>query len=414
MEVHRAPDGRVREVHTADGGVILHSPGGIRRVELVRHDGARVVAIGHGGYVQRPMAFHGHTFVQRTYVVGGVAYPRVYRPWAYGGREYHIYTPMHHYRPGFYSWAYNPWARPVVYRWGWEARPWYGYYGGYYAPYPTYASPVFWLSDFVLAATLEAAYVSHAGAPPAAYGAPAPMSPEARQAIADEVRRQMEQAKADQASAVAYGPGMTPPPPPIFAANGPKTFLVSTEVSAYAGNTEVPLAEGAVVQLAAAPSPGSEFAEVQVLASRGSACPAGSYVVVRTTDLQEMQNHMQATIDQGLDKMQSGQGVAGLPAPPAQVRGAVNADFAAEVHADSAALNDLDAAVREADQSEQGLGTASVPPPPTQSVTLGMATYEVEAILGPPKNRVDVGSRKIYLYPNLKVTFTAGRVSDVN
>ena len=412
-EIHRAPDGRLREVHTAGGGVILHSPSGVRRVELERPGGGRVVAIGHGGSVQRPMMFHGQSFVQRTYVVNGIVIPRVFRPWSFGGREFSIYTPMHFYRPAFYSWAYSPWRRPVSYGWGWENRPWFGFYGGYFAPYPTYASPLFWLSDFVLSTTLEAAYLSHVGAPPVYYGA-APMSPEARQAIADEVQRTMNQERADQAQAASYGQGSVAPPPAIFSPNGPRTFLVAGEVSGYAGNQEVPLSEGAVLQLTATPSPSSEYAEVAVLASRNPACPTGSFLYVKTTDLQEMQNHMQATIDQGLDRLQSGKGLAGIPTPPPQAAGTVNAPFANEVAPDESALNALDAAIKEADQSEQGLQTQAQAPAPAPSITLGMPIYQVENLLGAPKSKADLGSKKIYFYPGMKVTFTNGRVSDVN
>ncbi len=41
--------------------------------------------------------------------------------------------------PRFYFWAYNPWARPVYWGWGWGIRtPWF--YGGYFAPAPYYVS----------------------------------------------------------------------------------------------------------------------------------------------------------------------------------------------------------------------------------------------------------------------------------
>jgi hypothetical protein len=355
-EIQRGADGRVREIHTPGGGLILHSPSGVRRVELTRPDGRIVVAIGHGGYIQRPMAFNGHPFIQRTYMVNGIATPRVYRSWAFGGRQYAIYQPLHFFRPEFYVWAFNPWPRAATYRWGWEAQPWSGYYAGYYTPYPSYAGPAFWLTDYVVSTTLAEAYQTHAGAPPVSYGPPAAMPDDARFAITREVQRELGQERVDQSMAGIYGPGAALPPPPLFTPNGPRTFLVAGDVPAYAGDVEVPLAEGAVLQLAATPAPGSEYAEVQVLASRGSACPRGSFVYVSTVDLQEMQNHMQATIDQGLEQMQPGHGMPGIPTPPPQTAGEADALYANAVQPDAAANDDINLAVREADQSEQGLG----------------------------------------------------------
>jgi len=335
----------------------MHSPSGVRRVELARPDGRVVVAMGHGGYVQRPMVFQGHAFVQRTYLVNGVAYPRVYRSATYGGRQYSIYQPIHYYRPEYYAWAGRPWAQPVAYQWGWETQSWSQYYGGYYRPYPSYAGPAFWLTDFVVSTTLAEAYLAHAGAPPLAGGLPIVMLDDARFAITREVQRQMGQESTEQAMVASlYGPGAASAPPPIFAPNGPKAFLVSSEVMAYAGGVEVPLSEGAVLQLSAPPPAGAEFAQVQVMANRDPACPRGSYVFVSTNDLQEMHNHLQGAVDQGLERMQ-GQGLGAIPAPPPQAVGTMKPAYANLVQPETTAVNDISLAVREADQAEQGMGT---------------------------------------------------------
>jgi len=57
-------------------------------------------------------------------------------------------------RPRFYVWAYNPWARPVYWSWGWGRAPWF--YGGYFAPAPYYVSASLWLTDFIIAENLRA------------------------------------------------------------------------------------------------------------------------------------------------------------------------------------------------------------------------------------------------------------------
>jgi hypothetical protein len=49
----------------------------------------------------------------------------------------------------------------------------------------------------------------------------------------------------------------------------------------------------------------------------------------------------------------------------------------------------------------------------TPTLTRGMSFSQTVEILGGPKEIVDMGIRKIYLYDNLRVTFYAGRVSDV-
>ena len=46
-------------------------------------------------------------------------------------------------------------------------------------------------------------------------------------------------------------------------------------------------------------------------------------------------------------------------------------------------------------------------------IELGQTLEQVESILGRPEKVVDLGSKKIYLYPDLKITFVDGRVSDV-
>jgi len=113
------------------------------------------------------------------------------------------FVPGVYYAPGFYGWAYNPWAAPVAFGWGWGAAPWYGYYGYYFAPAPVYASPAFWITDYLLAANLQAAYEARAAAQgeanadaaaeeqPASGGGAVGLTPEVKQQIADEVRAQI-------------------------------------------------------------------------------------------------------------------------------------------------------------------------------------------------------------------------------
>jgi hypothetical protein len=54
-------------------------------------------------------------------------------------------------------------------------------------------------------------------------------------------------------------------------------------------------------------------------------------------------------------------------------------------------------------------------PTPTEIFTLsmGQSIDQVTAALGTPKNIVDLGAKKIYVYKDMKVTFKAGKVADV-
>jgi hypothetical protein len=53
------------------------------------------------------------------------------------------------------------------------------------------------------------------------------------------------------------------------------------------------------------------------------------------------------------------------------------------------------------------------PPPEPLKIELGQNTDQVVAGLGQPDKVVDLGSKKIYIYKDLKITFVDGKVSDV-
>ena len=50
---------------------------------------------------------------------------------------------------------------------------------------------------------------------------------------------------------------------------------------------------------------------------------------------------------------------------------------------------------------------------PTKTIAIGQTTDEVVAALGQPQKRVNLGAKEIYIYPDMKVTFMNGKVSDV-
>src|ERR1039457_1347609 len=252
-QVHYGSNGQPQVVH-AKGMTIVHTPSGARQVVVERPDHTVIVTNGaRNGYIQRPYVVHNVTYVQRNYYVGGVSYSRVYRPYAYGGISLNVYMPGRYYAPGFYAWAYNPWARPVVYNWGWAGSPWVGFYGGWFTPYPTYTNATFWLTDYMLSMTLQQAYqdrmAAQAAANAQAYPASAtPLTPDVKQAIADEVRLQLnEERTAGQNPDAASGA------PAFLTDNSAHVFVVSSALDVMSSGGECPVTEGDVLQMTAPP-----------------------------------------------------------------------------------------------------------------------------------------------------------------
>lgn len=421
-----APSGHPTVVRTHGGAVIVHAPSGARRIEVVRPGGRMIVTNGAGhGYMQRPIMVRGHSFVQRTYYVHGAAYPRYYRPYAYRGISFSVYTPVRFYSPRFYAWGYTPWARPVYFNFGYAANPWYGYYGGYFTPYPSYAAPNYWLTDYLLANALQEAYQERMDAASAAQAGYNPsgqvaLSPRVKDMVAAEVQRQLAM---ESAEAQNPGQAMTASngaPPPILADNNPHVFVVSSSLIANTGGQECALTHGDVLQLNPAPSADPTFANVQVLASKGQDCPAGNLVPVQLADLQEMQNHMRETVDQGLGEMQTRQGQGGLPTIEVALRSSTAAPYAADLPPAEANVGaELKQQAQEANQQEQDvLGQAGQSAPPAGSggpvtIQIGQSIADVVALMGQPVRVADLGQKKTYFYKDMKVVFVNGQVSDV-
>lgn len=279
-----------------------------------------VVRHGHDGYVQRSaFAIRGHRFVQRTYVHGGASYTRVYHPFFFRGIELNAYAPVSFFAPAFYGWADTPWAIRVHYNWGWFGSPWFAADHGYFAPYAVYTSAPFWLADYMLATSLQQAWQEGIVAADAQAG----LTPQVKQAVAMEIHRQIVQERAEASGYAATSP--------TFLDGRSHVFVVSSSTVADAGNQQCGLSGGDVVQLDGPAAVDGTNAAVQVVASQGQGCPAGTYVSVALDQLQEMQNWMRETMDQGLVALRSGQGQYGLPVVPADAQGMVAAPFASEL-----------------------------------------------------------------------------------
>jgi len=332
------PNGQVRSINS-HGMQISRGFHGSRTV-VSTHNGARVVTTGaHGGFVQRAyFARGGRTYVSRTYVVGGRTYVNVYRSYGYGGYCcYYGWAPAYYYGPAYYGWAYNPWPAPVYYGWGWGGAPWYGYYGPYWAPYPVYPSAAFWLTDWMIAASLQAAYAARAEANAqlsplapdlelvASLGAfPVPdetkvtMTKEVKDQLAEEIKAQLgadqaDASKSGNASSGGQAAGNEPPP-----ALDPKRpiFVVNDEVSTAADGEECSLTQGDIISRTSETPDGDKNLQVKVLASSKTDCAVGKQVAVSLDDLQEMRNHLREQLSNGMDELSKKQGTGGLPKAP--------------------------------------------------------------------------------------------------
>jgi hypothetical protein len=299
-------NGHPADIHRA-GMDIHHNLGGGRRVEMERADHSRLYyERGRPGYIAHSYAFHGHEYDRRSYYYNGRAYDRFYNHYEYRPGVYlDVYAPARYYGVGFYGWAYNPWAVAVPYAWGFTAAPWYGYYGAYFTPYPVYAAPALWLTDYLISASLAAAYEAHVAAQAQAEVAgtapPAPLTPETKQMIADEVKRQV------------------------------------------------------ALEHAEAQANGSQQ-EADAKSSRGGVeCPRLTTVSVPIEDLQDMQNHMRETIDMGLQELQAKQGKGGLPAAPPSATAPPVAALVAQgaPPPDPAGAQDLAKQAQESEKAEQ-------------------------------------------------------------
>jgi hypothetical protein len=253
-----------------------------------------------------------------------------------------------------------------------------------------------------------------------------------KQLVADEVKSQLalENSEAQQnAQQQDVDPGssgiarlLSDGRPHVFVAGG------DLDVTDTAGQ-ECVVSDGDTLQLRTAPPSDATTANLVVLSSKGTPeCQISLTVQVQLTDLQEMQNHMRETIDQGLKDLQDKQGKDGLPpAPPSAQTQPVPAQYAAvEPPPEANLAADLQQQDQQGAQAEKDVtteaapdsgtpsGTAAVAPEAAPaSVDLGQTTDQVQAALGAPVRVANLGSKVIYYYNGMKIVFKDGKVTDV-
>jgi hypothetical protein len=360
---------------------VNHDLNGGRRVSVEdRSHNRTVYQKGRAGYVQHSYKYGSREFAQRTYVSHGRVYSRSYMGYPYRGAYLSVYAPGVYYSPYFYGWAYNPWASPIMFGWGFAGSPWYGYYGYYYSPFTSYPSASYWLTDYMISSDLQADYAAHTeagetdGEAPAVAGPPL-LTPDVKQQIADEVRNELA-LENNEATRTSHQQDVDPGSSGIDrllsdAANG-KThvFVVGTPLDVVdTSQAECSLSDGDVLALQTAPPADAQAANLVVLASKGgNECAKQDTVSVALADLQEMQNHMRETIDQGLQELQAKQGKGGLPKLPSTVPvQQTPAPYASVAPPpDPNAATEIQQQSQQADQAEQEVTAEATQPGSTQ------------------------------------------------
>ena len=336
-------NGSIKSVNK-NGMHISRGANGSRRVEG-NHGGAHVVNTGrHGGYVQRGMGMHGgRAFVSRTFVYNHVAFVGVYHSFGWGGFCcYFGYYPGVFWAPAFYGWVWNPWPAPVYWGWGWGVAPWYGFYAGYFAPYPVYPAAAFWLTDYLIAANLQAAYAAQADAAAAAGGSAqndlssgdtlvaslgggaavgkeqVSLSPEVKQAITEEVKAEVaaEQAQAGAAKSDTQQASNGGDEMPAALDPARRIFVVASDLTVEADGQECSLTPGDVVTRITDTPDADRKVSVSVSGTKKKDCTLGKTVAVSVDDLQEMHNQFLQKIDEGMKQLAKKQGTGGLPKAP--------------------------------------------------------------------------------------------------
>ena len=384
-------NGQIRSVDH-NGMHIDHSVNGGRTV-VSEHNGVRVVNTGRSsGYVQRSyMNVGGHSYYSRTYYSHGSYRTAVYRGYFWHGHAYYGFHAGFWFHPGFYAWGFHPWGVPVYWgvgAWGWGGAPWWGFYGGWFRPYPYYAGPAYWLTDYLMAADLQSAYesqqeanvdaavaaASDETAPSTAASTPVTLTPEVKEAIADEVKAELaeQQAEAGQSGG---SDAQAAPAPDNPAANAPgnannevppaldparRTFVVDSDLTVTANGQECGLTGGDVLTRLTDTPDADNMVSASVSASKKSDCAAGLTVSVKVDDLQEMQNHFDEQVDNGMKDLAQKQGTGGMPKAPDT--GIVESDIPAP-KPDTSAEQTLQNQQQAADQTETQVKQESAAPP---------------------------------------------------
>src|SRR5262249_19780769 len=164
---------------------------------------------------------------------------------------------------------------------------WYGYYRGWFTPYPIYRSGWYWLTDYLISAYLEAAYLAHvdavaerarveAEALPEVPGRAVQLSPEVKEMIAEEVRAQLAAPQARtrgrRTPASAHRPDALNP--------APRVFIVSSSLDVSSADGECGLTPGDVLLRLADVPDENQNVTASVQSTKPEDCAPGQIIAV--------------------------------------------------------------------------------------------------------------------------------------
>jgi hypothetical protein len=174
------------------------------------------------------------------------------------------------------------------------------------------------------------------------------LSPEVKQAIADEVRQQL---AAEQAAAANPQAAPSSDQVPDALNPGERVFVVATtlDVTVPASGQECSLTPGDVVMRLSDTPDANQNVTASVQSSKQADCATGQTVAIGVQDLQEMHNQFREQLDAGLKTLADKGGTGGLPKAPdtATTGGEVPAPTP-----DPGVADQLQAQQQQADQTE--------------------------------------------------------------
>jgi len=297
----------------------------------------------------------------RTFVGGGrVLYTHVYQHhiWHQFGRTfaYETFVPAVRYPAVYYAWALAAWPRPVPYAWGWQVQPWYPMYGALFTPYPVYASPDLWMTDYIIAQSMQTAYqqtpappaeplpqgtltapasdsgitapaaqpsdsatVPQASAvpqssatPPAPVAMPPAITPQVKAELNGQIRVQLQEQQAAAATPVTLTTQSGPPalkPNHVF-------FQVVQPLDVPTANGHCSLKANDYIKRTGGMSNDDWKIPVVVELSRPSDCPEGLLTRIGLNDLNAMENEQEAQVLEAMQAASKSMGPNGPPRSP--------------------------------------------------------------------------------------------------
>ncbi len=293
--------------------------------------------------------------MSRTFVSGGhVLYAHVYQRhvWYQFGRPfaYETFVPAVRYPGVYYTWALAAWPHPVSYTWGWQVQPWYPVYGSLFTPYPAYTSPDLWITDYIIARSMQTAYQAQSAAPapapdqeqtpaapvpdssvaapspapgdaapqstdtPAPVALPPAITPEVKAQLNAQIKVQLQEQQAAAATPVTVTAQSTPAalrPNHLF-------FQVVQPVDVPLGtvNGHCSLSANDYIKRTGPMSDDDWMIPVVVELSRPSDCPEGLQTRIGLNDLNAMENEQQAQVMEAMQAATKGMGPNGPPSGP--------------------------------------------------------------------------------------------------